>query len=259
MEIHLSSAPQSSNGELLVSSLDLEKTLYPLLANWDEPFRWKNRVIVLDPGHGGEDPGARTATGNFSEKDLTLDWARRLAPLLENAGWQVVLTRNSDVTLALSNRVAMAEAANAALFVSLHFNAGLSESGAGLETYCLTPSGMRSNLVRGGDDEIGSVHRNNDFDGTNLLLACRVHQQVLRATGLKDRGVRRARFMGVLKGQNRPAILIEGGYLSNVADVRLIASSAHRQRLAQGIADALAEGFGFGNVAAAQITPSPDR
>jgi N-acetylmuramoyl-L-alanine amidase len=80
---------------------------------------------------------------------------------------------------------------------------------------------------------------NNQHDAFNLQLATRIHQELVRTTGRSDRGVRRARFMGVLKTQNRPAVLLEGGYLSNPEEAQLIAQPAFRQKLAEAVANAL--------------------
>jgi N-acetylmuramoyl-L-alanine amidase len=161
--------------------------------------------------------------------------------LLAASGWKVLLTRMNDIDLSLADRVAMANRANADFFLSLHFNSGLPNRDlAGLETYCLTPTGLPSNLVREYDDDAREAHPNNVFDDQNLLLAARLHRSLLRTTGTIDRGVRHARFMAVLRGQNRPAVLIEGGYLSNPAEARRIANPEYRQALAAGVALALA-------------------
>ena len=96
------------------------------------------------------DSGTSSVLGYRYEKEFTLDWARRLGALLATNGWRVFLTRTSDVDLSLSNRVAFAEAHKAGVFLSLHFNsAAPNDQQAGLETYCLTPTGMPSTVTRG--------------------------------------------------------------------------------------------------------------
>ena len=163
-----------------------------------------------------------------------------LKPLLEARGWEVRMTRSEDTSAELSGRVAIAEQAGAALFVSLHFNSGFPNTqAAGLETYCLTPRGLPSNVTRDFPDDASQAWPNNAFDAANLRLAFRVHRRLLAATGAADRGVKRARFMGVLRGQNRPAILVEGGYLSNPEEARKIGTPAYRQKLAEAVAGAL--------------------
>lgn len=240
MEVHLGHAPRVVDGELLVHSLDLRKTVDPLLLGAQPPVLDKNLPIVIDPGHGGEDSGARTLFPRLVEKDLALDWARRVADQLSANGFRVVLTRTNDLDLALSNRVAIAEAVGASVFVSLHFNSGRAEPGhGGVETYCLTPAGLPSTETRGYEEDTSVTWRNNEHDTHNLLLACRVQRELLAIPGVRDRGVRRARFMGVLRTQQRPAVLVEGGYLSDPAEARLIATPAHRQKLAQAVVAAL--------------------
>ena len=239
-DIRLAYSPQLIGGEPFIHRLDLTKTLQPLVVGVPMPSLATNPTIVIDPGHGGEDSGTRSILGNGYERDFTLDWARRLEQLLSARGWQVFLTRSNDVHLSLSNRVTFAEEHNAGLFVSLHFNsAGLNEREAGLETYCLTPSGMFSSVTRGFNDDPTLKFPNNTFDAQNLALAFRVHRALLTASKDRDRGVRRARYLSVLRGQNRPAILIEGGYLSNPQEARRIADPAYRQKLAEGVANAL--------------------
>jgi N-acetylmuramoyl-L-alanine amidase len=231
--------PRAINGVPYLHSLDLQKTLQLLLGPpWTPNDR--PRVIVLDPGHGGRDNGAQNGATLECEKHFALDWALRLRSLLAARGWKVVLTRSNDTFVALPDRVAIAERTGASLFLSLHFNSGHpNPERAGIETYCLTPPGMPSHLVRDYEDDPREVHPNNAFDAENFRLAARVHRELVLVTGASDGGVRRARFMTVLQGQNRPAVLIEGGYLSNPAEARRIATPEYRQLLAQAVARAL--------------------
>ena len=240
-ELRLGFAPLWIDRQPYLHGLDLKKTLWPLLT--EGPHLGSNSfpVIVLDPGHGGEDSGARSVIELSWEKQFTLDWARRLQSLLITNGWQVFLTRTGDHEMTLSNRVSFAAEHHADVFLSLHFNsAGTNQTQAGLETYCLTPTGMPSTITRGYVDDTEVEFPNNAFDAQNLQLALRLHRTLLEVNGISDRGVRRARFLGVLRGQQRPAILIEGGYLSNPREARLIAQAEYRQKLAQAIALALA-------------------
>jgi N-acetylmuramoyl-L-alanine amidase len=243
LEVRLGFAPQLIDSQPFLHALDLEKTIEPLLACpagcLPESLR-ANPVIVIDPGHGGENVGTKSVLSSAYEKEFTLDWAVRLERLLATNGWQVFLTRSNDANPAISNRVAFAEEHKAALFLSLHFNsAAPNDSEAGLETYCLTPCGMTSTVTRGYSDDATESFPNNAFDAQNLQLACLVHRALLQVNGNRDRGVRRARFPGVLRGQQRPAILIEGGYLSNPREARLIADPAYREKLAEAVAGVL--------------------
>lgn len=245
VELHLGYAPRMMGGEPCLHALDLEKNLDPLMQPLKLPEP-PNRVIVIDAGHGGSNSGTRSIVDGVDEKTYTLDWAERLASLMRAAGWQAFLTRTNDIDIPLSARVAFTTQHKADLFVSLHFNApgtGLISAGsyAGLETYCLTPVGMPSTLTRGYDDPISEVWPNNAADVGNLRLAYSLHTTLLREVGMPDRGVRRARFMGVLRGQSCPAVLIEGGYLSNPNEARRIADPAYRQQLAAAVASALTE------------------
>jgi N-acetylmuramoyl-L-alanine amidase len=239
VEFRFGFAPQLIDGQPFVHALDLQKNIMPLLNGASSPAK-TNRVIILDPGHGGLNAGAKSAMGNRYEKEFTLDWARRLALLLAAHGWEVFLTRTNDVDVSLADRVAFAEQHEADLFVSLHFNSSSAgDEQAGLETYCLTPAGMPSTVTRGYGDDLTADFPNNAFDTENLQYALRLHQALLAVNGRLDRGVRRARFLGVLRGQNRPAVLIEGGYLSNPREAQRIGDPAYRQKLAEAAAGAL--------------------
>jgi N-acetylmuramoyl-L-alanine amidase len=239
LEFRLGFAPQLIGDQVFLHALDLRKNLEPLVRGATGLAK-TNRVIVIDPGHGGADPGAHSAADGRWEKEFTLDWASRLAGLLGQRGWQVFLTRSNDVDVSLTDRVALAEAHHADIFLSLHFNtSGGGREQSGLETYCLTPAGMRSSLTRGYDDDPTEVLPNNDFDAENLRWAVRLHGALLKLDGLADRGVRRARFLGVLRAQKRPAVLIEGGFLSNPVEARRIADPAFREKLAEAVAGAM--------------------
>jgi N-acetylmuramoyl-L-alanine amidase len=237
---HLGFAPQVVGGQLVVDSLDLAKNIEPLLHPRALPSP-DQRVVVIDPGHGGSNLGTRSVVDGTHEKEFVLDWAERLAPLLATNGWKVFLTRTSDMDLSLSNRVTFAAACKADFFVSLHFNADPTPNpdDGGIETFCVTPAGMPSTLKRDYEDDASLVFPNNRFDAENLEYAMRVQRSLLKISGARDRGVRRARFMTVLRGQNCPAILVEGGYLSDPREARRIADPAYRQKLAEAVAKAL--------------------
>ena len=237
VQFRLGFAPQMIGGQPFVHSLDLAKTVEPLQHLSDIPAGFGGAVILLDPGHGGPDAGAASVLRGHSEKDFALDWALRLRSLLVAQGWQVHLTRTNDVEVPVALRAQMAESLRASLFVSLHLNsAGANRTESGVETYCLTPARMPSSLTRGYPDDLRASFPNNLFDVQNLQLAVRVHRALTSIPGTTDRGVRRARFLGVLRPQQRPAILVEGGYLSQPAEARLIATTAHRQKLAEAVA-----------------------
>ena len=240
IEINLGFAPEFIDGEVFLHGLDLQKNLEPLLCASPILFPQTNRVIVIDPGHGGSNTGTHSVLDGRFEKEFTLDWAKRIRPLLEQEGWKVFLTRTNDSYVTNSSRVVFAEAHHADLFISLHFNsAAPDQKAAGLETYCFTPTGMPSTVTRGYADPWSEKISSNDFDAQNLRLAVKLQGALLRATGLDDRGVRHVRYIEVLRGQKRPAILIEGGYLSNPHEAEKIESAEFREKLAEAVANAL--------------------
>jgi N-acetylmuramoyl-L-alanine amidase len=239
LECWLGYTPQMIKGLPYIHSLDAQKNLQPLVTPPAYEFKTE-RTIAIDAGHGGSDSGAKSALNDHFEKEYTLDWALRLAPLLSSKGWRVVLTRTNDIYLSLPDRVAIADRYQADLFVSLHFNSGVpNRELAGVETYCLTPVGMPSNLVRTFADDVKQSFPNNAFDDQNYQIAYRVHRELVQSLSTVDRGLRRARFMTVLRGQNRPAVLIEAAYLSTPNEAKKIATAAYRQSLAEAVARAL--------------------
>jgi N-acetylmuramoyl-L-alanine amidase len=215
-------------GVALISAADVRTTLEPILF----PKKTAKRVktICLDPGHGGKDTGK--AVGENYEKKYTLLLARATAELLRKEGFKVVLTRDADEAVELPERPLRAEREGADLFVSLHYNAGEAEL-RGLEVFCLTPAGLASSNEAGGQAEQAS-ERGNEQDDRNALLAFELQKWVSRALPLEDRGMKRARFE-VLREARQPAVLIEGGFLSNPAEARNIFDGAFRQRMAQAI------------------------
>lgn len=237
--LHLGYAPEIIDGEVFVHGLDLQKSLAPFLCEAPTAYG-TNRVIVIDPGHGGVNGGTTSVTDHRPEKEFTLDWARRLEPLLAEEGWRVFLTRTNDMDVAISNRVAVAECRHADVFVSLHFNSlAPDQKPVGLATFCLTPVGLPSNVTRGYPDILTQGFPNNNFDTQNVQLAEQLQRSILRATGLEDRGVNRARFIGVLRGQRRASVLIEAGFLSNPHEAKRIENPDFRQKLALAVAAAL--------------------
>lgn len=241
IQINLGFAPEFIDGEICLYGIDLQKNLEPLLCAPPLEFPQGNRVIVIDPGHGGNNPGTVSVLDGRLEKEFTLDLAKRMVPLLETNGWTVFLTRTSDITVSNSDRVVFADQHHADVFLSLHFNAtgNRDPKTSGIETYCVTPKGLPSTMTRGYSDPWLANLAANDFDEQSLQLAVRLQTDLVHAADAIDRGVCRARFMTVLEGQHRPAILIEGGYLSNPQEAEKIENPDFRQKLAEAIAAAL--------------------
>ncbi|MBD2100531.1 N-acetylmuramoyl-L-alanine amidase [Leptolyngbya sp. FACHB-261] len=166
-------------------------------------------VVIIDPGHGGPDPGAVGIAGQ--EKDIVLSIGLQVGRLLQAAGVQAVMTRNSDIDLDLAPRVQLAQQVNATLFVSIHANAlDASRSEVqGVETYYLRPDSER--------------------------LASVIHSNVIQATRAVDRGVLRARFY-VVRETTMPSVLVETGFVTSSAEGPRLASPAYQTLMARAIA-----------------------
>ena len=227
-------------GKWLISRMDLVKTIDPIFRPNRITTAKNFDTIIIDPGHGGDDRGARSYYSP-DEKLLTLDTAKRLGQLLKTSGFRVVLTRNSDVFVPLEERAQIANRYPNSIFVSLHFNSGGSHA-KGIETFCLSPRGtqsvMSSRLKYSDFRELSG----NDWDGNNILLAASVQGKLteLLSSNTEERGVKRARF-SVLRECERPAILVEGGFVTHSQEGRKLATPIYRQQLAekvkQGILD----------------------
>jgi N-acetylmuramoyl-L-alanine amidase len=240
VNVRLSFPVANAKGVPLIAQFDLDKTIRPLL----NPSRYvtpgKITTICLDPGHGGKDPGNQVGgVGGFfahKEKTYTLLLAFELRDQLKKLGVNVILTRTKDTYVELPARPAIANKAGADLFVSLHFNAtqiGKNDV-SGPETYCITPVGAASSNSQGDGADYGMTTANR-FENKSLLLACQMEKSLVRNLGAEDRGVRRARF-AVLRDAAMPAILIEGGYMTNPTEGKKIYDAAYRKQMAAAIA-----------------------
>ena len=233
VQVALSFPVANQKGLALVAQFDLDAAIRPLLF----PSRYAKpsaiRTICLDPGHGGRDTGNRV--GWHYEKIYTLALAGELRDQLRKAGFNVILTRTRDTYVELPDRPALANRRDADLFVSLHFNAtptGKNEV-EGPQTYCITPVGASSTDAQGEGSNHGPTPANRNED-ESLLLAYQIQKSLVRNLDANDRGVRRARF-AVLRDARMPAILIEGGYMTNPYESGKIYSSAYRRQMAQAI------------------------
>lgn len=219
-----------------VSLKDFEATLRPLLA--PKPIWNPNENhILLDPGHGGVDSGS--IGSSVYEKDMTLDLALKLATKLRGKGWRVDLTRTEDRSLSLKERIRISNELDPDLFISLHFNSFTDPSVKGIETLIQTPRGLPAFITRGTVDDVDLEFPSNDYDAESFSVAWLVQRSLLLKTRSTDRGVKTSRVMGVLKNQYCPALLIEGGFLSNPDEGAKIARSSYRELIAEAISDAL--------------------
>jgi N-acetylmuramoyl-L-alanine amidase len=244
------------NGSLHLTRADLEALLAPILAPHTSPRSQALKTIVLDPGHGGNDQGNRNPRLQIAEKDFTLDVALRLAPLLRRQGFNVVLTRSDDRRVELEERTAIAAAARADLFVSIHFNAFTQERVAGTETYVMPPRYQRSTpQVETDQALIATDFPSNKYDHWNAVLGYQVHRQLTNALQLTDRGLKRFRYR-VLCLAPCPAVLVEAGFLSNDAEGRKISAPEYRQQIAGAIASGVSA---YGAILAASTAATPVR
>jgi N-acetylmuramoyl-L-alanine amidase len=168
------------------------------------------RTVVIDAGHGGHDNGGQW--GKVYEKHLALDTAYRLEGKLKSLGYQTVMTRRSDYFISLPQRVSMGNRYQNAIFVSIHYNYTWKQNVSGLETFYSCDEGKR--------------------------LAQYVQSNLIQRTRTVDRSAKYARFY-VIRHSKLPAILVEGGFVSNTAERNRMKSAYFRESIAQGIVDGI--------------------
>ncbi|HZD42291.1 MAG TPA: N-acetylmuramoyl-L-alanine amidase [Terriglobales bacterium] len=244
---------QNGAGPLALTTKD--KRLSPVSGGHEPPpARVGIRKIVLDPGHGGKDPGAIGIDG-LAEKDIVLKVAKKLAAKIrKEMGIKVVLTRTDDRYVALEDRTAMANAEDADLFISLHMNASRNREARGLETYYLDSTNDEA-AIRLAERENGTS-RNNVSDlqfilsdmtqnmklEDSITLAHHVQDSLVglmsgKTHGVRDLGVKKALFY-VLVGARMPSVLVEMFFITNKTEGREMAQSRYQDA----VVDALYEG-----------------
>jgi len=233
---YLSFSITENDTDWLISRHDLTYLFEPILRPSKIADRHPFKGVVIDAGHGGADNGALSTKGKM-EKDYTLDTAFKLEKLLRAEGLPVVLTRRTDEFVPLEERARFGDQYRDFLFVSIHFNSA-QQMARGLETYAETPRGSASTSSEGDlhQSDYQKVPGNAD-DSFNILLAHDVHKEIVKLNPgdiEADRGVKRARFV-VLKENSIPAILVEGGFLTNHLESAAIDQPAYREKLAEAI------------------------
>ncbi len=189
----------------------IQKFILGVLCLWSGMVQAANfRTVVIDAGHGGHDHGGQW--GKVYEKHLALDTAYRLEGRLKSLGYQTVMTRRSDYFISLPQRVSSANRYRNAIFVSLHYNYTWKQHVSGLETFYSSESGR-------------------------ALAQC-VQSSLIRRTRTVDRKAKYARFY-VIRHSKLPAILVEGGFVSNSTERSRLKSGEFREAIAQGIADGI--------------------
>ena len=218
---------------------------------------WKLGTVIIDPGHGGKDPGA-AGLYDLVEKNVTLDIAKRVARELQNAGIEVKLTRDKDRFMPLKDRTEFANTNRGDLFISIHANSFRDPSIGGFECYFLSPArteravevALKENAVV----ELETTdHEYQELTEENHILLTMATAQYMKDSetwasltldeakqkaGLQTRGLDQAGFY-VLMGASMPAILIECGFLTNPADARTLSAESGRQRLSESITAAV--------------------
>jgi len=179
---------------------------------------YKNKIIVLDPGHGGPDPGAIGPSG-IQEKAVTLDIAKRVSKLLEAQGAKVIMARSADMDVSLAARTDIANKNKADIFVSIHINAHTDPSIGGTTSYIYSGTGSSSEAPR--------------LPESNKL-ARSIQTEMVKSLRLRDIGVKQANF-AVLRTSNMPAVLLELAFISNQAEEKLLKTDSFKNKAAEAI------------------------
>ncbi len=228
------------------------------------------RVVVIDPGHGGEDPGT-LGNGKLREKDIVLDIGKRLAAKLRSrGGYDVYLTRDGDYFVPLARRKALARRREGDVFISIHANSAPSRRARGTEVFFVSPRGASDQAARelasreNAADLVGGVSPDADEDVLSILVDLKMTDSVEKSNDLaglvreelerervSECTVKQAGFL-VLKSLAMPSVLVEVGFLTNTSDVNLLKRSDYRDRYAECLADAVDRYFDRYSVPAAE-------
>ena len=237
------------DGKSLVSRTDVVKTIEPLVRPHRVPSVGNVQTVVLDPGHGGHDKGQVSRYG--AEKDFALDVARKLRPILQAKGLRVIMTREGDYFVPLEVRAKIANSARDPIFVSIHFNATNDDPNAtGFEIFSFTPRGAPSTSDGTVTTSSVNMQPGSSADAQSMALSACIYHSLLGHLPEYDRGIKRARF-AVLRLTKVPAVLIEGGFLTERGESKLISNKDWRAKLAGAI------GIGIENYQALPIKKQP--
>jgi N-acetylmuramoyl-L-alanine amidase len=192
-------------------------------------------VVVLDPGHGGKDSGA--VCGGVLEKDLTLDVARRIERLLDSEGVATLMTRLGDTYVSLADRAAFANRVRNCIFVSIHFNEDNKPVATGVETYYAAHQITAGSFLASWLPFLWRpLSESPNPESQNL--AGLIQEALVARTRAVDRGTQARQFF-VIANVTAPAVLIEGGFLTNREDISRLASEDYRDQIAAAIADGI--------------------
>lgn len=226
------------------------------------------RTIVVDPGHGGDEQGAKGPGGTL-EKDVALAVARRLKAMLESRlGLRVLMTRDADITVPLEQRASMANNNKSDLFVSIHANASVRGSASGAEVFFLSLGDYGQQAQRAADTEqhmlplVGGGARDVELILWEMAqarhitessyLAQMLEEELRKHVAMSGRAIQQAPFR-VLVGANMPAVLVETGFITNADEEKLLASPAHQTEIAQAIFDSIVRFRNYRESVAGQV------
>jgi N-acetylmuramoyl-L-alanine amidase len=194
-------------------------------------------VVVLDPGHGGQDSGAMC--GGILEKDLTLDIAQRVERRLRDEGFTILMTRTRDSYVSLAERAALANCLKDCIFVSIHFNEGNKAVSSGVETYYAEHQVTNGSTIASWLPFLQRVSMQTP-NVDSQRLADLIQQALVTRTHALNRGTKTQQFY-VLANVRHPAVLIEGGFISNKDDAVRLGTTDYRDEMAAAINEGIME------------------
>ena len=258
-EIKIESNPISTSLSIELAKVDYDYHVFPLTKPYRlviDLFRGKSMTtlkrIVIDPGHGGRDPGAIGWQG-IKEKNMTIKIAFYLKDYLEKNGFRVFLTRQKDVFVPLRKRVEFSNSHKADLFISIHCNSSISRKAKGFETYYLSETfdplskavarveNSVLNLESETEKQKLTILEDLDFieyRKESILLAKFIQEKLSKYLATPNRGYKPAIFY-VLKGINSPGVLVETGFISNPYEARMFRKSYYLKEIAHGIGEGI--------------------
>ncbi len=253
------SIDRTARGAALAAALLVALAVCPVSGQAPAEQRQRIQTVVIDPGHGGMETGAKGKFGNL-EKDITLAISLKLKALIErNMGFEVVLTRDKDVYVSSESRSAIANNRKAGLFISIHANGAVQRKAAGSETFFLSlnatdeetrrlaylennSSNLQSHIDPSSDDDLMMIlwdMAQTAYIKQSSQLAEMVQGELDALLGTRNRGVKQAPFK-ILTGVACPAILVEAAFISNPEEEQKLASEDFQAKVAEAIYRGLA-------------------
>lgn len=227
---------RGSGNNWSIEESDFKRGIDPILRAYVYLPKSMPKLVVLDPGHGGKDTGA-IGPSKIYEKQVVLDISLRIKRILESQKIAVRLTRSGDSYPSLDQRTAYAAQVSGDLFISIHADSAGDSSAHGVETFITSVAGGESSNHYGQGGDTG-YEKNNKYDASNAILGYSLQRNLVKASGRRDRGLRRARY-SVLRNAPCPAALVECGFISNPSEESLLNSTSYRQNVAQGISSGI--------------------